>query len=554
MKTRAVSWFVVACLTFNPAGMPCFANPSGGVVVGGDGNGTINGSGTPITTINQHGNRVVINWQNFSIGSGEVTRFVQPSATSWALNRVISGNPSFLNGALQANGHVLVLNPNGILIGAQGKIDTKGFVASTLDIKDSTFMRGGALTLSGNSTASVRNEGTIQALGGDVFLIGNTVENSGTISAPQGTVGLGAGSTVRLVQAGNERMSVLAGNANGAAANGVNNLGTIEGASAELKAAGGNIYALAINNQGVVRANSVVNEGGHIYLRASGGNIENSGMLSAHKADGSGGTVIMDGGHYTDLPSTVVNSGTIDARGDAAGTKGGKVVMTGDHVGLLDHAVVDVSGDSGGGTALIGGDYHGSNPNIQNADRTFVSADAIVRADGLSLGDGGKVVIWSDGVTRFNGTISAQGGALGGNGGFVETSSGNSLLYNGAVSTLAAAGHGGSLLLDPKNIFITATGADPVAANDQFGENAAANANLSAANVILAMAANGSVTLQANNDIALETDLNFSLNPAATGNLTLEAGRHIIFAQTPNFTTPSASSGEIGRASCRERV
>src|SRR5262249_10197529 len=159
---------------------------------------------------------------------------------------------------------VIVVNQNGIVVSASGRIDTKGFVASTLDLRDSSFMKGGTLSLSGNSTASVRNEGTIQALGGDVFLIGNTVENSRTISAPQGTVGVAAGSRVRLVQSGDERISVLAGNASGAAANGVNKLGTVEGASAEIKAAGGNIYALAINSQGAVRANSIVNEGGHV--------------------------------------------------------------------------------------------------------------------------------------------------------------------------------------------------------------------------------------------------------------------------------------------------
>src|SRR5947207_6708377 len=199
---RVVSWFVIATLTFNPPGLPCFANPTGGTVVGGNRNGTINGSGTGVTTINQNGNRVIINWQDVSIGSGEITRFIQPSANSWALNRVISANPSLIYGSLQANGHVLVLNQNGILVGAGGKIDTKGFVASTLDIRDSAFMKGGALNLSGNSTAGVRNDGTIQALGGDVFLIGNTVENNGTISAPQGTVGLAAGSSVRMVPAG----------------------------------------------------------------------------------------------------------------------------------------------------------------------------------------------------------------------------------------------------------------------------------------------------------------------------------------------------------------
>ena len=64
--------------------------------------------------------------------------------------------------------------------------------------------------------------------------------------------------------------------------------------------------------------------------------------------------------------------------------------MLGDHVGLLAHAVVDVSGDSKGGTALIGGDTHGANPDVRNAERTYVDADAIIRADALSLGNGGK--------------------------------------------------------------------------------------------------------------------------------------------------------------------
>src|SRR5207302_686122 len=181
---------------------------------------------------------------------------------------ILSGNPSTIYGSLQANGQVFVVNPNGILVGASGRIDTKGFVASTLNIPNSSFLSGaGTLTLSGNSTAGIRNQGSIQALGGDVFLIGHTVENSGSIRAPQGTVGLAAGSEVRLTQAGNEHLSVLAGNSSASVADqGVNNLGTVEGASAELKAAVRNVYALAINNGGAVRATSVVNENGHIFL------------------------------------------------------------------------------------------------------------------------------------------------------------------------------------------------------------------------------------------------------------------------------------------------
>ena len=474
-----ITAFCFVGLTFCTCQDPALANPVGGSVVGGDGNATITGQGTAVTTINQSSSQVIINWQDFSIAGGETTRFIQPSDTAAALNRVTSGNPSQIYGSLQANGRVFVINPNGILVGPSGQIDTKGFVASTLDVPDASFLSGANLILSGNSGATVRNQGSIQALGGDVYLIAHNVENDGTISAPQGTVGLAAGSQVQLVQSGNEHLSVLAGDSSApTAAVGVNNSGTIQAASAELKAAGGNIYALAINNGGVVRATGVVNKNGHVYLAATGGNIQNSGTLAANNADGSGGTIIVDGGHNATTPSTVINSGTIEARGNAAGTKGGTVEVLGDHVGLFDNALVDVSGDAGGGAALVGGDYHGANPNIGNAQATYVGPDAEIRADALSLGNGGKVILWSDDITRFYGTIFARGGSLGGNGGFVETSSGDSLSFNGFVSTLAPAGVGGSLLLDPKNIFITSAGADVVANNETFAQNDTADASL----------------------------------------------------------------------------
>ncbi len=127
--------------------------------------------------------------------------------------------------------------------------------------------------------------------------------------------------------------------------------------------------------------------------------------------------------------------------------------MLGDHVGLFGEAVVDVSGDAGGGTVLIGGDYQGKNPAIQNAQAAFVSPDAQIKADALTLGNGGKVVVWSEASTRFYGSISARGGAQGGNGGSVETS-GHFLDFHGTVSTLAPLGVVGRLLLDPTDLTI----------------------------------------------------------------------------------------------------
>ena len=515
--------------------------PTGGVVVGGAANGTITGQGTSVTTINQAANQAIINWQQFSIGQGDTVKFIQPSATAIALNRVLGGNPTEIYGSLQANGRVIVINPNGIMVGAGGTVDTKGFVASTLDVPDSSFLTGGPLLLfSGASTAAVRNQGTIQALGGDVFLIANTVDNSGTINAPQGTVGLAAGSAVQLVPSGNERISVLAGNPSASAAVGVNNSGNITAASAELKAAGGNIYALAINNGGVVRATGIVQQNGHIYLRAAGGNIQNSGTLTAQNADGSGGTIVLDGGHNAVTPSMVTSSGIIDASGRAAGVSGGTVEILGDNVGLFDNALVDVSGDAGGGTALIGGSLHGANSAIQNAEHTYVGLGAVIQADALGQGNGGEIVIWSDGVTRDFGSLSALGGAAGGNGGFAEVSSKGVLDFDGVANLMAPVGQGGTLLFDPFNITISTgppvniTGFNPGADNTEaFADDGALNSTFqltgNPATSSFGGVGNGAtIVLQAQNNITVANAFNLATE---TGNnnvsLTLQAGNNI---------------------------
>src|SRR6266568_139032 len=454
MKSYRAALCLLTLLTSFSSADRVRANPLGESVAAG--NATFNRATPGNLIVNQTSTRAIINWSDFSIGAGELTKFIQPSATAAVLNRVVGGNPSQIYGTLQGNGQVYVINPSGILVGPRGQINTRGFLASTLDMRNADFMAGADLKLSGNSTAGVNNQGSIEALGGDVFLIAHRVENSGSIHAAQGVAGLAAGSEVLLQPAGNERLSVLAGNASAAPADsGVNNLGGIQAAVAELKAAGGNIYALAINNGGIVRADSVVNEGGRILLRASGGNIQNSGTLAAHRADGAGGSIIVDGGHNADNPATVVSSGTLEARGEAAGSKGGQVTLLGDHVGLFGDALVDVSGDAGGGTALIGGDYQGKNPAIPNAEATFVSHDTLISASALSKGDGGKVVVWADGATRFYGQIDARGGVRGGNGGLVETSGKRYLEVIGAVVDASAPlGTRGSWLLDPANVTI----------------------------------------------------------------------------------------------------
>src|SRR5690606_5190159 len=220
---------------------------------------------------------------SFSIEAGELTQFRQPGSKAAVLNRVTGGDPSAIHGALKANGGGFVINPNGILVGPSGTIDVHSLVLSTLDVSDGEFLARGDLVFKGNSSSgSVTNLGRINAIGGDVFLIGRSIVNQGSIRSEGGRGGLAAGEEVLLKAdegPGGERLFVRA-SGSGVSGTGIYNDGSIEGAAVELKAHG-NLYALAINNKGSIRATGAISRGGRVYLRGPGGTVENSGSIRA---------------------------------------------------------------------------------------------------------------------------------------------------------------------------------------------------------------------------------------------------------------------------------
>jgi filamentous hemagglutinin family protein len=197
-----------AILSFNsfawaagPAGGPIVtANqlPSGGSVSAGS--ATMAVQGNVLTVTNSAG--AVINWQDFSIGSNARATFVQPSASSAVLNRVIGGNPSSIMGALQSNGRVFVTNPNGMLISSGATINTAGFTATTSETSNSDFVAGrtdwsgiGSLF----STAGQISGSTIR-ISGNAIEVGDftagaaaavTLASAGTMTLTGGNIGTG---------------------------------------------------------------------------------------------------------------------------------------------------------------------------------------------------------------------------------------------------------------------------------------------------------------------------------------------------------------------------
>ena len=178
---RALAYAVGAAFT---ASAPIsFANPSGASVAAGG--VTFSVSGNLLTITNTPG--TIIQWQGFNILPGEITRFVQQNSNSAVLNRVVGQDPSRILGSLQSNGRVYVINPNGILFGANAQVDVGGLVASTLNITNEDFTAGRQRFSAAPGAGSVANQGTIRtSSGGHIYLIAPNVENSGVLESPRG--------------------------------------------------------------------------------------------------------------------------------------------------------------------------------------------------------------------------------------------------------------------------------------------------------------------------------------------------------------------------------
>jgi trimeric autotransporter adhesin len=264
------------------------AGPTGGTTVAG--NVTITNTSPTSVNVLQQSDKAIVNWQTFNVLRNESVNFAQPSSSSVILNRVIGGGESQIFGRITANGNVFLTNPAGILFGRTASVDVQGLVATTLGISNSDFMAGRYLFSNDGAAGSVTNQGQINAR--SVVFAGPQVSNEGLIVARLGSVGLGAGDRVTLDLKGDGLLSMSVDAA--ALKASVSNSGTIiaEGGNVLLSArAKDALLDTVINLDGIVRANTLVEQGGRI---------------------------ILDGG-----PSGVVNvSGTLDASGTAAGQTG----------------------------------------------------------------------------------------------------------------------------------------------------------------------------------------------------------------------------------------
>ncbi|WP_374347022.1 filamentous hemagglutinin N-terminal domain-containing protein [Chitinimonas sp.] len=474
---------------------PASSLPAGPALVAGQAQIGSNG-------VLQYSDKAIIDWQQFNIGAGKQFTFQQPGANSVVLNRVVGNDPSHILGSLRGNGQVFLVNPHGIYFGAGASVDVHGLIASTLGIRNDDFLAGRYLFTGNGETSEIRNEGLLRSQpGGRIALLGERVSNQGRIEARLGSVLLAAGRQVQLDLSGDGLIGYALTQEAGSHLAGAINSGHIEadGGKVVLSArTARQLAASAVNNSGVIQARGVSSHDGVVELLASGGDVDSSGSIDVSGAAGGNVTLQSDAGSRI--------SGTVLARGSQAG--GGQISLFGQQVALHDGALLDASGNSGGGSILVGGDWQGSG-SAPHASQTDIAGSARLLVDGGEHGNGGKVVVWSDGQTRFQGSIFARGGAAGGNGGQVEVS-GHRLSFAGQVDTSASAGKLGSLLLDPANLLITNAAGDADANLASGGLTDSAAGSTLSQTALQTAAASNNISVQASGQITF--DSNFSNN------------------------------------------
>jgi filamentous hemagglutinin family protein len=326
---------------------------------------------------------MAINWQSYNVSADERVQYIQPNSSSISLNRILSNNGSIIAGRIDANGQVILVNPNGVFFTSTSVVNVGGIIASGLDIAPSDFMNGNYIFNEVLGTdGKVVNSGTINAsLGGNVAMIGKQVENDGLIVANLGTVNLAAGKQAVLtfdnggllgVRVSKEILQDELG-VDPAVMNG-----------GEIRAEGGrvlltastsqDVFSRAVNTAGLDQATSVVvNEDGSFTL-GNGANVVNSGTIDASTASSDQGV-----GRIVLLGENVTSSGEL--RADAASGNAGEIGLHAQNTTLLTgNGITSVR------AALDGEGCQGNNPNIRKARWATVAPETATYARAVSQG------------------------------------------------------------------------------------------------------------------------------------------------------------------------
>jgi filamentous hemagglutinin family protein len=357
--------------------------------------------------INQATDKAVISWQGFDIGAAAGINVLQPNASSVLLNRVVGNDPSQIFGSLTANGHVILVNPNGIVFGADGSVTASAFTASTLGISDADFMAGNYHFVGNGANGSILNQGSINATTDYVALLGASVTNDGKITTNQGNVYMGAAQaiTVPVSNSGRIRMELDPASVNVAVNNTQNGVIVTSGGQVLMQASAVNdaIATPSINHAGQI--NTTATQAGNVNLLADDGNVRVSGSIIASSTNPAyqGGDIIIGRditinklAKLTDVSGATLlsNKGFVETSGDWLNTNDISVLAK---EWLLDPSDITISNNSS--SNVIGTSPADITPNGGSGTSSIVQVSTIQSA----INQGTSVTIKTTNVSNPSG-------------------------------------------------------------------------------------------------------------------------------------------------------
>ncbi len=373
------------------------------------------------------------------------------------------------SGKIAADGGRVMMSASAAKGVIDNVINLTGVVQANTIRKENGVVVIGNVDLDGGANGNVQVAGQVSANGG-------ANRAGGTIAASGDSVTIASEAAVSATGATGGQVMLTAANV-------ASNAGTVDVSGQSGGAVA--VNAAVVINQGAVRADGTAKTGGSVAVNFASNYVDTQGATLSAQGAQQGGQVALTGA----ANSALFASGTMTATSSAG--LGGGATLTATTINLVA-AQINVSGATGGGAIRVGGDLHGAGA-LAHATTAYVNPAATLKADALVSGNGGTVVVWSDATTVMQGSLTARGGATGGNGGTIEVSSKGVATVSGVTDAGAPLGNAGSLLVDPKNIVISSSAVsqfnftDPLGgAGDGFGNSTVLT--LSTGNVVITAA------------------------------------------------------------------
>ena len=376
------------------------------------------------TTITQTSHSTTLNWNSYNINQGHTITYNQPSTSSIAINNIKDTNPSQILGNINANGRIILLNPNGFYIGPNSTISANTFIAAAANLQQTTYNQNtNTLTLNNPQqtlTGDITLHGTITTTNTTQLIAHHINQNTQATITATNHIALKATHTISLhathtTTANNSSIDLFANQ-------------TITG--------GG-----STNTTNTTITTSYLSLTGD-YTATNTTSLTADTILLNHQATITSPTTTIHSTQQSLISATIQSPNTQNPN-----TQGSTTITSDGTITLLNATITTPQQDITIGSTTT--------------PPTQITINQNTTIDTSHPTNPGTIIIYATN-TALHGTILAN--AITGTGGFIEVSATHHLTFNPTlIQATSTYGTPGTVLIDPENIIITDNPPPPTA-------------------------------------------------------------------------------------------